>query len=204
MKEIIQRGAEAVLYLKKEEGREFLVKERVSKGYRIPELDGKIRRQRTKKEHRIMERAKGSGVSVPSTSLRGDFTLYMDFIKGEKLKDVFSSLEKVEMEKVCERIGETVAALHSEGIVHGDLTTSNMLLSNGRLFLIDFGLSKMSSKAEDQAVDLFLLYEAIKSTHFRYLESAWKTVLKVYGKKYPNSPEILKRLERIRRRRRYK
>ncbi len=201
---MLQRGAEAVLYLKREEGEEFLVKERVPKGYRIPDLDKRIRKQRTRKEHRMMERARGSGVEIPSTSLRGDFTLYMDFIRGEKLKDVFNGMGDRERQEVCRKIGETVAALHSEGIVHGDLTTSNMLLSNGRLFLIDFGLSKLSKKTEDQAVDLFLLYEAFKSTHFRHLESAWKTVLKVYGKRYPNSPEILKRLERIRRRRRYK
>jgi Kae1-associated kinase Bud32 len=70
--------------------------------------------------------------------------------------------------------------------------------------VIDFGLSKLSEKVEDQAVDLFLLYEAIKSTHFEHLERAWETIIKVYGQRYSNSPEIMKRIEQIKRRRRYK
>ena len=100
-----------------------------------------------------------------------------------------------------------VAALHSAGIVHGDLTTSNMIISKGRICLIDFGLSKNSSKIEDQATDLYLLYEAIRAAHFKALKICWGNVLNAYIQKYTNtskSAEVIKRLEIIGKRRRYK
>ena len=100
-------------------------------------------------------------------------------------------------------LGQAMARLHSAGIVHGDLTTSNMIFSKGRLYLIDFGLGKFSGKVEDQAVDLHLLYGALKSAHFRHLEEAWKNLLKVYKQNYSKSKEVLKRLEKIGMRRRY-
>jgi TP53 regulating kinase-like protein len=100
-------------------------------------------------------------------------------------------------------IGEAAARLHSAGIVHGDMTTSNMILRENELFVIDFGLSKPSGKVEDQAVDLYLLYEALRSTHFRWLEEAWKNILKAYKQKYSNAGAVLDRIERIKQRRRY-
>jgi Kae1-associated kinase Bud32 len=203
-KTIIQRGAEAVLYLSKEDGREFLVKERVVKGYRVPELDRKIRSQRARREHNIMEKARAAGLDVPRTSLSDGCTIRMDYVRGERLKDVFNGMKPVERERTCEKIGLAVAKLHSAGIMHGDLTTSNMIMSGDRLFLIDFGLAKLSNKAEDHAVDLFLLYEAIKSTHFSHLEEAWKTVIKAYVHNYVNSEAVLERMEGIKKRRRYK
>jgi len=204
-KTIIQRGAEAVLYLSQEDGREVLVKERTAKGYRVPELDRKIRSQRARREHNIMEKARAAGLDVPRTSLSDDCTIRMDYVRGERLKDVFNGMKPEERAKVCEKVGLAVAKLHSAGIMHGDLTTSNMIIDkDGRLFLIDFGLAKLSNKAEDYAVDLFLLYEAIKSTHFSHLEEAWKTVIKAYVHNYVNSEAVLERMEGIKKRRRYK
>lgn len=197
--EIIQRGAEAVLYLEKGK----LVKERISKGYRIPELDRKIRKQRTKREAKLMETSRGKGLPVPVVSVDGDFRIVMDYIKGEKLKDIFNKMDRKKRESICREIGEIIAHLHSSGIVHGDLTTSNMIFSEGRIFLIDFGLGKFSYAVEDQAVDLFLLYEALKSTHFRSLPESWERILKSYSQNYPNAGEVLKRIERIKKRRRY-
>jgi len=78
-----------------------------------------------------------------------------------------------------------------------------MILKDGRLYIIDFGLGKFSRKAEDQAADLYVLFEALKSTHFKNMESAWANVLKVYKQKYPNANEVLKRIEKISHRRRY-
>ncbi len=197
---IIQRGAEAVLYLRGEE----LVKERVSKGYRLPELDRKTRKQRTKGEAKLMERSRGSGVTVPKVRTEGEFRLVMDYVKGKRVKDVLNGMDPKERRSVCGRIGEMIAKLHSSGIMHGDLTTSNMILSKGKVYLIDFGLGKFSEKVEDQAVDLFLLYEALKSTHFRSLPGSWKWVLKTYVQNYPNASEVLKRIDKIKKRRRYK
>jgi len=200
MHKIIQRGAEAVLYLRDGE----LVKERISKGYRIPELDRKIRKQRTKSEMKLLERAKLAGVRTPKVRIENDFKLVMDYIEGKKLKDVLNGMKAEERRGVCEKIGEIVAKLHAKGIIHGDLTTSNMILEGNEVYLIDFGLGKFSERVEDQAVDLFLLYEALKSTHFRILEECWKTILKTYSQNYSNASEVLKRIEKIKKRRRYR
>lgn len=200
MKKIIQRGAEAILYLR--DGK--LVKERVKKGYRLPELDMKIRKQRTKGEAKLMERSRNAGANIPGTSVEGDFRIVMEYLKGEKLKDILNSMKTKERTNVCERIGETVARLHSNGIIHGDLTTSNMILVGKDVYVIDFGLGKFSGKVEDQAVDLFLLYEALKSTHFISLEECWKTIVKSYSKNCPEAKEVMTRIEKIKNRRRYK
>jgi Kae1-associated kinase Bud32 len=200
MKKIIQRGAEAILYLEKGK----LVKERIPKGYRIPELDRKIRKQRTKGEAKLMERSRGTGLRVPGAGVNGDFRIVMDYIQGKKLKDVLNRMSPKERDRVCGRIGEIAAKLHANGIIHGDLTTSNMILKGNEVFLVDFGLGKFSSAVEDQAVDLFLLYEALKSTHFRSLPECWEGVLKAYGQNYPIAEEVLKKIEKIKKRRRYR
>jgi len=201
MKKIIQRGAEAILYLEKGK----LVKERISKGYRIPELDRKIRRQRTKSEAKLIERSRRKGLPVPSVGIEGDFRIVMDYIEGKRLKEILNKMDRKRRENACEEIGRIVSLLHSSGIIHGDLTTSNMILDKkGKIFLIDFGLGKFSEKIEDQAVDLFLLYEALKSTHFRSLGECWERILKTYSRNYSNEKEVLKRIEKIKKRRRYK
>jgi Kae1-associated kinase Bud32 len=199
MKKIIQRGAEAILYLDKGK----LVKERISKGYRIPELDSKIRRQRTRSEAKLMERSRGKGLPVPVAGIEGDFRIVMDYIKGEKLKDVLNEMGKKQRDSVCKKIGEMIAVLHANGIIHGDLTTSNLILKGDEVFLVDFGLGKFSEKTEDQAVDLFLLYEALKSTHFRILEECWKGIVNSYSQN-AKAKEVLGRMEKIKKRRRYK
>lgn len=199
-KNIIQRGAEAILYLRDGE----LVKERISKGYRLKQLDVKIRKQRTKGEAKLMERARVSGVPIPRTRIEDEYRLVMDYVRGRKLKDVLNKMGKREKSKVCEKIGEMVANLHANGIIHGDLTTSNMILSRGKVYLVDFGLGKFSSAVEDQAVDLFLLYEALKSTHFLSLEECWGRILKSYSGNYTKAKEVAARIEKIKKRRRYK
>jgi len=203
MEKIIQRGAEAVIFLRGSE----LVKERLKKGYRIPQIDGKIRKQRTRSEAKLMEKARFAGVAVPKTRIENDFSLVMDYIKGEKLKDALNSMDAEKRRRICRSVGEMIAKLHSSGVIHGDLTTSNMILkTEGKeeVYLIDFGLGKMSSSAEDQAVDLFLLYEALKSTHFAILEECWESVMKSYAGSYGKAEEVISRMEKIKKRRRYK
>jgi TP53 regulating kinase-like protein len=128
----------------------------------------------------------------------------MEFFEGERVKDVLNNLPAGEQRKVASLIGETAGMLHAAGVVHGDLTTSNMILSGGKLFLVDFGLAKVSGKTEDQAVDLFLLYEALKSAHFTCFQEVWGTVLNAYKQKYLNSNNVMNRLTKIEKRRRYK
>jgi Kae1-associated kinase Bud32 len=206
MNKIIQRGAEAILYLREGERGQELVKERVSKGYRIAQLDARIRKQRTRAEAKLMERAKASGVAVPRVRTENDFSLIMEYIKGKKLKDALNSMDTGERRKICEEMGGLIAALHEAGIIHGDLTTSNMILSDAdkKVYLIDFGLGKFSASVEDQAVDLFLLYEALKSTHFAFLEECWNSVTEAYAGRFAGAKDVLARMEKIKKRRRYK
>jgi Kae1-associated kinase Bud32 len=198
---IIQRGAEAVLYLD-EDGR--LVKERVRKGYRIPEIDEAIRRQRARLEVRLLDKARRSDVDTPMASLTSNYIISMDYIEGKKLKDALNGMSSAEQDKTAEKIGRMVANLHGSDIIHGDLTTSNMILKDERIYLIDFGLGKISRKVEDKATDLFLLREALLSTHFGVSDRVWKNVINTYVQKYSNAREVMARLGIIERRRRYK
>jgi TP53 regulating kinase-like protein len=198
---IIQRGAEAVLYLDPE-GR--LVKDRVRKGYRIRELDEGIRTARTRNETRLLDKARRLGAEAPAVMETSGSRIVMEHIGGPKVKDVLDRLPEGKRKEVCGLIGSVAARLHSAGIVHGDLTTSNMLLKEGKLYIIDFGLGRVSQKVEDQAVDLFLLREALESAHFAVLEKSWKNIIKVYKQEYSKSNGVLARLEKIDKRRRYK
>ena len=200
MEKILQRGAEAILYLR--DGK--LVKERISKGYRVSQLDSKIRKSRTRSEAKLMERARSSGAKIPSTSVEGDFEIVMEYVRGDKLKDVLNGMDSKKMDSVCKEIGETIAKLHSNGIIHGDLTTSNMILKGDSVYFIDFGLGKFSEKVEDQAVDLFLLFEALKSTHFLLLDECWARIMKSYSGSFSKGKEVARRIEKIKKRRRYK
>ncbi len=201
---IIQRGAEAVLCLEERDGRKVLVKNRVPKGYRYKELDERIRSQRTRREESLIIRARRVGVSAPSILEARESKIVMEWIEGERLKDSLNSMLKAQRLKVYSLMGESIGKLHASGIIHGDLTTSNMIFKDDRLYIIDFGLGKISAKAEDQAVDLYLLYEALKSTHLRLLKEAWKCALNAYKKNYAKSNEVFSRLSKIERRRRYK
>jgi len=204
MKELY-RGAEAVLYLEKIDNKQILVKERIKKGYRIPEIDEKIRRQRTKREESLLSRAKRNGVTVPSVLNSKDSKIMMEFIEGKKVKDILNTLSTNEMDDTCKKIGENIAILHKNNIIHGDLTTSNFIITKKKeLYVIDFGLGKYSEKVEDKAVDLFVLYEALKSTHFKYLNHAWQKILKAYLHSYTNAKIVLNHIDKIKLRRRYK
>jgi Kae1-associated kinase Bud32 len=200
MEKIIKRGAEAILYLKGG----ALVKERIRKGYRARVLDRTLRKARTIRESRLLAEASRAGVNVPQVLSAGGFSIRMSWLGEANLKRTFNAMPAKTRRQVCRLIGESVAALHAADIVHGDLTTSNMIFKERKLFLIDFGLGLRSKRIEDKATDLFLLYGAFKAAHFQWLEDSWKTVLKAYTQKYGNAPTVLSRLEKIKSRRRYK
>jgi Kae1-associated kinase Bud32 len=214
---VIQRGAEAVLYLEERDGEKVLVKDRIPKGYRIPQLDDRIRIQRTKHEENLILKARRAGVNAPNIMEAGEASIIMEWIEGKKLKDSLNGMARSQRVRIYRLMGESIGKLHSAGIIHGDLTTSNMIFKDmqqkeggratfgqGRLYIIDFGLGKISGKIEDQAVDLYLLYEALKSTHLKLLDEAWKGVLKAYKQNYSKSKEVLLRILKIENRRRYK
>jgi len=203
MKEVA-RGAEAVLYKTAEGGKQVLIKDRVRKGYRIPQLDEKIRNQRTKREENLLVRAKRAGVNAPTVWSSEKNKLIMEWVNGKRIKEALSEMGPKEREAVYEGIGEALGKLHTAGIVHGDVTTSNMILMDGKVFIIDFGLGKTSKRVEDHAVDLYVLMEALKAAHFKILDSAWKRIVKAYKYNNTNAEQVLERFREIDKRRRYR
>ncbi|MDP1695591.1 MAG: KEOPS complex kinase/ATPase Bud32, partial [archaeon] len=192
------QGAEAVLIL--EDGK--LIKRRTKKGYRIPVLDEKLRKQRTKRESKLLEKA-SKLINVPKIIRVSDKEkeIDMEFIEGKKLSEHLDNLRNAE--EVCRQIGESIAKLHDADIIHGDLTTSNMLFLNNKVYFIDFGLGYESSKVEDKAVDLHLIKQALEAKHFLHFESFFKAILKGYEIS-KNHIAVVNRLKAVEKRGRYK
>jgi Kae1-associated kinase Bud32 len=187
----IGRGAEAVITL--ENG--VVRKERIAKSYRQPALDERIRQERTMREARIMSEARRHGVLTPIICDVSRFDLKMEMVAGEKLKDVIDP-------ELSEMVGETVGKLHSGGIVHGDLTTSNMILTCGRICLIDFGLSFYERTIETQGVDVHVYFQTLESTHDRPQELI-EAFVAGYTRTYSQADFVLQRVREIKARGRY-
>jgi len=199
-RKLIETGAEASIFLEKGS----IIKERVPKTYRIPEIDNKLRVFRTRREAKIIDKLQKIGFPAPRLIEQdGKQTISMELIKGEKIRDI---LEKSDFIKLSKEIGEKVAVLHNNGIIHGDLTTSNMIVNHKdkQVYFIDFGLSFFSHKHEDKAVDLHLLKEGIESKHYEVWEICFKKALDAYKIKAKDSKLTLKRLEQVELRGRYK
>ena len=192
---IVGRGAEAIL---KKEG-DYLEKERIKKSYRLKELDDEIRKSRTRREANLIRTARRIGVKVPSIIDEDKETIKMEFLDGKRIKDV---LNENNFEDLCTRISESIALLHKNDIIHGDLTTSNMMLKDDEIYFIDFGLGFKSQRVEDKASDLYLLKQALESTHFSIADKAWKIILKAYQQNYQDK-RVIETLKKIEKRRRY-
>ncbi len=125
-----------------------------------------------------MKKLSELGVNVPKLFPSEDeYTIVMEYVDGKRLRDELP----VKKDKLI-LVGEWLAKMHDEGIIHGDLTTSNILLDkNDNLFLIDFGLSFFSQKIEDMAVDVHLLKQAFQSTHYKEADELFEQFLKGYS-----------------------
>jgi TP53 regulating kinase-like protein len=205
---LIKKGAEACLFLEDWHGRKAVLKKRVPKKYRVPELDKEIQTKRTKHEPQIMHRAKEAGVPTPIVFLVDieEATIVMEFVEGKQVKHVLNGLPQDKKRRLCQHIGELVGKLHSHGIVHGDLTTSNMILTpTGKVMFIDFGLSDQTWELEARGVDLHLMKRAIANTHYMHAEECFKRIMagykKIMGKNATN--EVLEKITEIERRGRY-
>jgi Kae1-associated kinase Bud32 len=196
----IAQGAEAIIY--KIDNK--IVKDRIKKSYRILDLDNKLRKSRTKSEAKIINKLQKI---IPVPKILSDpgqgRMIHMEYIEGKKLSDY---LEKLDYKKISKMIATNIAKMHNTGIIHGDLTTSNMIYDekDDKVFFIDFGLSFHSSKIEDKAVDLHLLEQALEAKHFTIWKECIKTILDDYEKKANQGPEIIKRIKVIESRGRYK
>jgi len=181
---LLKKGAEASLYVADWYGRRVVFKVRIPKRYRPEELDNQIRSYRTVHEPQLMHEAKAAGVPTPLIYMVNvpEASITMEFIEGEQVKQLLNKVSKAERKDLCVRIGELVGRLHSQGLIHGDLTTSNMILNpEGKIFFVDFGLGEKNSEVEAKGVDLHLLKRALQSTHFRFWEECFENVLSGYS-----------------------
>ena len=194
---LIAQGAEAKLY---QDGK-TLIKERVVKGYRISEVDDPIRKRRTRREAKVLDKLHHLGFT-PKLHSSDDkkCTVVMDFINGKTLRD---ELDSKNYKKYMEELGKKIALLHNEQTIHGDLTTSNFIVSD-EIYFVDFGLSFESLKIEDKAVDLHLLRHALESKHYKIWEECFDVVKKSYVKHAKEGKDVLERLTEVESRGRYK
>lgn len=203
--QIIYQGAEAILYLGNYDNQKVLVKERIKKNYRLDEIDTKIRKLRLRKEVKLLTEARKNGVPTPKIFEIDEMSnkITMEYVEGIRVKDLLNSADEKAITKACLHIGRLIGKLHSAGIVHGDLTTSNMILKGDEIYFIDFGLGEFSKKIEDQGVDINLLKEALQSAHFKILKTCWDNILKGYRQEYKNAEQVIKKVDEIENRARY-
>lgn len=197
---LLKRGAEADICLTDWFGRPAVLKVRHPKPYRNPDLDARLRRQRTVREAFMLHAVKSLGVSTPLIYFvdPGRHHIIMEYIEGTPVH----SLPAREIPIHCREMGRIAGLLHSDGIMHGDLTTSNFILA-GRLFLIDMGLSRHTIKPEDWAVDMRLIKEMLSSAHAEVLEESWEALTAGYASMMPRHAEVLRLVSRIEARGRY-
>ena len=198
------RGAEAIVTRTEYLGYNAIVKSRPAKTYRIPELDKHLRLTRTKNEARLIREARTAGVRTPCIYDidTQECSITMEFIDGPTVKEVLDN-GSADPLVLCKKIGRTIAKLHSAKICHGDLTTSNMILSNdGNICIIDFSMGCSKACIEDIGVDMRLLERAFTSAHAK-LSSAFDGLMSEYYSNSSESELIKRKIEEIRNRGRY-
>lgn len=212
------QGAEGRVYVADWLGHSVIIKQRFPKKYRHVDLDTHITQERIKAEARALTRCRSLGIRTPAVydvnfdkreiileNITNSITV-RNYIYAAVERDL--SMDSMEILSMAEKIGKILAKMHSNHIIHGDLTTSNMLLvqpyESSEVILIDFGLSSVEERAEDKAVDLYVLERAILSTHPN-TEPFVSCCIAAYKKAGGNGAEdVVKRLDEVRTRGRKK
>jgi len=204
---LLKKGAEARIYLACWHGKKAVLKKRVPKIYRHRQLDETIRSYRTIHEALLIHEAKKAGVRAPQiyhVNLK-DTTIVMEFIEGQQAKTMLASLKREQRKELCLKIGQAIGRLHAYGIVHGDLTTSNIILNGEEIVLVDFGLGSKSLQLEDRGVDLHLMKRALQSTHYQFAKECFENIISGYtevmGKN--DTEKVVEKIAEIERRGRY-
>ncbi|MCW4001711.1 MAG: Kae1-associated kinase Bud32 [Candidatus Bathyarchaeota archaeon] len=205
---LIKKGAEANLYLEEWHDRKVMMKRRLPKKYRIHKLDREIRSRRTVHEPHIMHKAKEAGVPTPTIFMVdvAEANIIMEFVDGKQVKQVLDDLPPEKRHSLGRHVGELIGRLHKDGIIHGDLTTSNMILTPySKVVLLDFGLGERSTELEAKGVDLHLMKRAFESTHHRCARECFEAVMKGYAEIVgeEKAKTVLEKIREIERRGRY-
>jgi TP53 regulating kinase-like protein len=220
---LLCQGAEAKVWkLSSNDGKEkWICKERFTKAYRHPELDERLTKSRCRTEARVLEKCikNSDAIRVPKVVRLDPPLLYLEYLDGPTLKahwnasksSIGNKQQLSEFEEMAKRMGTVIGHVHNLGVVHGDLTTSNMIILNRdtpeliELALIDFGLAKSTTSAEEQACDLYVLERALLSTHPELPGLFFATLLQAYSditestlSSTKKSQNTLQRLEQVR------
>ncbi|GAB2237493.1 hypothetical protein Droror1_Dr00015395 [Drosera rotundifolia] len=205
---LLKQGAEARVFTSTFVGKKSIVKERFSKKYRHPTLDSKLTLKRLNAEARCMTKARRLGVRTPVLYAVDQVlhTLTFEYIEGPSVKDILlefgvNGIVQERLDDIATQIGDAIAKLHDGGLIHGNLTTSNMLVqdSSNQLVFIDFGLSFTSTLPEDKAVDLYVLERALLSMH-SFCGNVMDRVLSAYRKSSKQWSSTLNKLAQVRQR----
>eukprot|EP00053_Salpingoeca_punica_P024033 m.12116 g.12116 ORF g.12116 m.12116 type:complete len:244 (+) comp6089_c0_seq2:102-833(+) len=205
---ILRQGAEARVYDGTFMGKRCILKERFRKSYRLPELDKRLTRERHNMEVSNMSKCQGFGVQVPAILFddRNTGRIVMEYVEAPTLRDYIERVRHLPehaeaLSATLASVGQVLGKMHENNIIHGDLTTSNMLRreGDGAIVMIDFGLSAAvkGKKAEDKGVDLYVLERAFASTHPNS-ESLFAIVLGAYERSSDKAPVALSKLEEVR------
>ncbi len=204
--ELVKQGAEGKIYRTTFFGKPTIVKERFVKSYRVPALDKKLTQKRMSQEVRSIARCRRGGVRAPAV-YHVDFNKRLIFMEcivdGMTLRDYIRQLDMDKdssaLYEAVSIVGSIIAEMHNFDLIHGDLTTSNMIYDPAQkeLTLIDFGLSSVSTLTEDKGVDLYVLERAFLSTHPN-TELLFKALLESYSEKMDNSRAVIAKLDEVR------
>lgn len=175
---LLKKGAEADIYITSWNYQNSILKIRKKKDYRINSLDTRIRTLRTIKEAKMLSEVKSFGIFTPLVYFVDEkkSEIYLQFIKGKLVRD----LPIKQILRTCKEIGQIVGVLHKNSVMHGDLTTSNFILSQKGLVILDFGLSQKTDKIDDYAIDLRLFKEVLNSAHAQIVNTAWALFIEGY------------------------
>ena len=205
--EIIAQGAESIILKTKRWNQYFVLKWRQSKPYLLSIIDSQLRKTRTSRECKMLSVARTLGVPTPAVYAIDlvDYSILMDFIEGIQFKQLANTCSDNQLREFCYQFGRVIALLHKGDVVHGDPTTSNVIIdSESKLWLVDFGLSEMNATVEMKGVDLHLIHRALETTHWDLQETMLKYTLKGYSDSLgKEAKQPLERMIEIRERGRY-
>jgi TP53 regulating kinase-like protein len=205
--EVLALGAESIIFRTQRWNQTFALKWRKAKPYLLEQIDSSLRKTRTNRECKTLTLARELGVRTPAVySVDLDnYTILMDLIEGTQFKMLAERLSQKELAALCRRFGQSIAVLHQGEVVHGDPTTSNVIVDRrSRLWLIDFGLSEMNATVEMKGVDLHLIRRALETTHWDKQEIMLDATIEGYIDTLgAEAEDPLSRMKEIRERGRY-
>lgn len=205
--ETLALGAESVIFRVSRWGRQLVLKWRQTKPYLLKEIDSQLNKTRTSRECKMLTVARSLGVPTPtvySVDLL-NHTILMDYIEGIQFKQLANTLSSNRLTEICHQFGHLIAVLHRGDMVHGDPTTSNLIVdSKSKLWIVDFGLSEMNATTEMKGVDLHLIRRALETTHWDLEETMLEATLDGYLDTLgDDANDAISRMSEIRERGRY-